>query len=127
VAAVPDGHPDRAEYLYSLGSALQARYRHTGEQDVLAEARAALARAAQSTTGTISTRIAAGRQQARADMLAGDSQAALAAMETAVQLLPLLASRIMRREDREYHLAEAAGIGSKAQLQLCLLIDQNEP
>src|ERR1039457_2389190 len=82
--------------------------------ETLSEARRVLACAAGSATAPVSTRVGAGRAQARAETLAGDDQSALAAMEAAVGLLPRIASQELRRQDREYRLGEVAGISAQA-------------
>jgi hypothetical protein len=114
VDGTADTHPDRPYYLLGLGIAVHAGYDRDGSAEALAEERELLAEAMDSPVAAVSVRITAGRAKSRADAAAADPEAALAAMDTVVGLLPLAAARTLRRADREYRLGEAAGIGAQA-------------
>jgi tetratricopeptide (TPR) repeat protein len=113
-AVASDELPDQALLLSNLGITLYMLAIHTDDEEVLAQARATLARAAGHLTGAVRNRITAGRAQARADIHADDACSAVAAMEGVVSLMPLLAAGDLRRVDREYRLGEVAGIGAQA-------------
>jgi tetratricopeptide (TPR) repeat protein len=114
VALAPDDDPGHAALLSTLGAALHAEFERTGDLEALAQEQEVLGRAAASPVGPVRVRVRAARRREIADRAAGDDRAALAAMETAVGLLPLLAGRALRRADREHALGEVAGIGAQA-------------
>jgi len=114
VAAAHEGHPSLAGYQVLLGLALLDSARHTGNREQLSQARAVAADAAQSPAAAVSHRILACRLQAEADAEAGEHLSALAALEGLVGLLPLAASRELRRADREYQLGDLQGMAGHA-------------
>ena len=114
VAATGDDHPDRAARLAALGRSLITLHEQTGDPGALSRARAVLAQAAGPAAAPVAIRIRAGRAKARAETLAGDASAALAAMEDVVRLLPMMASRELRASDRHYQLGLGTGIGAQA-------------
>jgi CHAT domain-containing protein len=113
VAMTPDEHPDLSMFLLTLGMSLLSAFERAGDTAALAQAREALARAAALPAAPVQMRIEAGQTRARADSLAGDHLAAMAAMEAVIGLLPRLAPRELRRADREHRLGEVAGIGAQ--------------
>jgi hypothetical protein len=114
VTAAPVGHPERATVESTLGFSLYTLYLRTGDGDVLAEARELLAAAVSAPSARVGIRILAGRRLARTEIAAGKPQAALAAMETVISLLPILASRNLHSRDRQHRLGEVSGIGTQA-------------
>lgn len=114
VAAAHEGHPALAGYQVILGLALLNSARQTGNREELSHARAVAAEAAQSPAAAVRHRILAWRLQAQADAEAGEHLSALAALECLVGLLPLAASRELRRADREYQLGDLQGIAGHA-------------
>ena len=119
-AATPPDHPAWARNQALHGAALTALAERTGDRQVLREARAALASLTRAEATGPMTRIMALRLRAHADSLDGDHQSALAAAEAAVDLLPQVIPRELRRQDREFRLGEMAGIG--AQAAICALL-----
>jgi tetratricopeptide (TPR) repeat protein len=113
VAATPTDHPNQAGHLSNLGIALQVLFERTGELAALTEAREAFADAATSPTASIAQRITTGRRLGNAAMLAGEPEAALAAFEAAVELVPQMAPRALSRPDREHGLGQLAGLASE--------------
>ncbi|MEV7011144.1 CHAT domain-containing protein [Streptosporangium sp. NPDC051022] len=114
VALSDDTWPELCDRLLLLGSALRNLFERSGDRETLTEARELFARAAALRTAAVSDRIAAGHLKAETDTLAGDDAAALSAMEEVVRMLPLMASRDLRRKDREHRLGEMAGIAGRA-------------
>lgn len=100
-------------FLSNLGLALQDLFGRTGELAALTEAREAFADVAASPTASIAVRITGGRGLGNAAMLAGESEAALAAFEAAVELVPQMAPRALSRPDREHGLGQLAGLASE--------------
>jgi tetratricopeptide (TPR) repeat protein len=112
--ATGDDHPDQAARLVALGDSLITLHERTGVQEALPQARAVLTQAAGSAVAPVAIRIWAGRTKARADTLAGDVAAALAAMQDVVRLLPMMASRELHISDRHHQLGREVGIGAQA-------------
>jgi tetratricopeptide (TPR) repeat protein len=110
----PDGHPELSERLAALGTALRRSYERTGDPAELAEARTVLDRAMRLSTATVVARVRAGSAKAAADALGQDYLPALAAMESVLDLLPMVAAKDLRRADREHRLGEVAGIAERA-------------
>lgn len=113
VAAAPTDHPDRAMHLINLGLALQLLFERTGELAVLTEVQEIFADAAALPVAGVWVRIIASRRLGDAYMSAGQPQAALAALEAVVELVPQLAPRALARPDREYGLSRLAGLGAE--------------
>lgn len=114
VALTPEGTRDRAVYSGKLGLALIRRFERTGDRQALSDAQAVLASGAKSDEADAAVRVMARRLQARAEMLAGDPKSAWTVMREVLRLLPDVAPRDLRRQDREYRLAEVSGIGAQA-------------
>lgn len=79
---------------------------------MLTEAREALAEATASPLAPVLIRIVAGRGLGNACMAGDDPQAALAAFEEVVQLLPQVAPSALARADREYGLSRVVGLAA---------------
>ncbi|MFI5907505.1 CHAT domain-containing protein [Dactylosporangium sp. NPDC051541] len=114
VAAVAPDHAERPGHLVHLGSVLISGFEQSGDPAALAEAREVLEESAALAVATVTDRIAALRRRARADLHAGHPDAALAAMETVVALLPQVAPAELYRADRAHRLGAEAGVGSAA-------------
>lgn len=115
LAAAPIGHPDRAVYLDSLGNALQATHENHQDPAVLSEALDCFRKASHILTAPVNMRIQALRQFAA---LAGTERSyareGLAAIESAVLLLPQTSPRTLAHEDREYQVGQHALMASAA-------------
>ncbi|MFG2332463.1 CHAT domain-containing protein [Streptomyces sp. NPDC048604] len=120
-AAVPEQHPDRAEFLLSL-AAVRAADRREARADgdtkraaaAAAEAEEAYRQAAGITAARPAARLDAAARAGNWAMERGDAEAALAAYETAVALLPLVAPHELARRDRQYTLVHTAGLAPTA-------------
>ncbi|WP_406729445.1 CHAT domain-containing protein [Streptomyces sp. GD-15H] len=111
VAAAAAGTTARATALLSLVRALAQR---SADSDVLREMRRCCAELEASAT-TSRNRVIAHLYLGRAAMSAWlEAEAALAAYEKAVAWLPEIAPRQLLRPDREYGLAELAGLPAEA-------------
>jgi tetratricopeptide (TPR) repeat protein len=113
VAAAPADHIDRAKCLSNLGGTLLRLFERTGELSVLTEASEAFTDAAASPVAPMATRISACRRLGGIAMEAGAPEAALAAFEAAVELLPQVAPRALALSDREYGLGRMVGLASE--------------
>ena len=115
VAATPADHPDRAMHLNNLGAALRALYERNGAASALVEAGWCFTRAAENASATARRRIGAYRAVAGLRVDAGGSpQEALAALESAVELLPQVTPRALVRADREHSLGRLASLAGEA-------------
>ncbi len=122
-------HPNRAVYLSNLAGALQDRLKHVGAQADqvgaqadLDEAITTLAQAAEVVSGAPLVRIRAA--QGAASLAAGtDTRCAADLLETAVRLLPQMATRRIDRGEQQYALGEFAGLAGDA-TALTLLADE---
>jgi HEAT repeat protein len=116
-AGVADGSgapSDDGNAMANLGVTLLTLAERTGDPAALHESREMLARAIASPTMSATRLMSAHRAKARADALAGDHEASLASLESAVDLLPLTAPRELARLDREHRLEQVVGIGGQA-------------
>ncbi|MEW2812176.1 CHAT domain-containing protein [Streptomyces massasporeus] len=118
-AAVPEQHPDRVEFLLTLGVVRAVDHREAraaGDTEHAAEAAAeaeeAFRQAAAITTARPAARLAAAARAGNWAMDRGDAEAALDAFGTAVGLLPLIAPHELTRRDRQFTLRETAGLAS---------------
>jgi CHAT domain/Tetratricopeptide repeat len=117
VAATPEDHPDRARYLSGLGRSLQLLFEHTERADLHAEAGECHFQAANNQNATTLVRVQAyGKFAALLGSEPGEAARALAAVESAVALLPRLAPGELARGDREYQVGRLGQIGSFAAL-----------
>jgi CHAT domain-containing protein/tetratricopeptide (TPR) repeat protein len=116
-ASTPPGHPGWARNQLLYGTSLLSAAEEFGDRQALRLAQHALRSAAEALAAGaegVATRIMTGRALALAYWLDADHDAALAAIEEAVRLLPRVAPRHLRRQDREYRLGEMAGLGAEA-------------
>jgi tetratricopeptide (TPR) repeat protein len=114
VEGTPRGDPLTASYLADLGTALLARSRSSGSATDRVEALRALRSAAEAETSPARVRVGAARRWGNLAAEDGDLDEALAGMEAAVHLLPLLAWRGISRADQERFLSEMTGLASDA-------------
>lgn len=113
LAGVDGDGPATATYLSGLGRALALRHRRVGTEADLGLAVAAYTRAARIESAAPSIRLRAARA-AGVLVAPRDPAAAASLLETAVGLVPRIASRHLGRHDQEYALRELAGLGSDA-------------
>ncbi|MFJ3085991.1 CHAT domain-containing protein [Streptomyces sp. NPDC086838] len=98
-------HPDRAEFLYNLGHALEIQAERSDSSDLLDEALRCYREAGGSRTATAFLRISGHRRSAIvAARVPHRSPAGLQAIEEAVQLLETFAPRSLVRPDRQHQL-----------------------
>ncbi|MGW3645629.1 CHAT domain-containing protein [Streptomyces sp. NPDC000878] len=114
VEATPDSDPRRSAHFINLAAALVARFRHTGDPQDRADAERLLGTAAEATVSPAAVRVQAAREAGALALERGDTEAALAFLEQAVLLMPLLAWRGIPRADQERRLTELAGVASVA-------------
>ncbi|MFJ8588886.1 CHAT domain-containing protein [Streptomyces sp. NPDC093595] len=112
--ATPAGHPARTRRLIRIGTALRARHEHTRDPADLAAAAEAFGVAAGEEQCPASERLDAAREWGRAWADQGRFDLALEGFTLAVDLLPSLAPRRLLRDDQEFRLGRAAGLGAEA-------------
>jgi hypothetical protein len=114
VVASMDGEgPATATYLANLGRALTQRHRGLGAETDLERAVDALTRAASIASAPPSVRLQAARGAAVL-IARRNPTAAASLLESAVVLVPRIASRHLGRHDQEFTLRESAGLGCDA-------------
>ena len=101
-------------YRFELASTLWTLSYRGHDESVLPEAHEHFAAVADSDAASPGLRLSAARVLARIHTALGDHQAALERMEAVVRLLPLAASRGLRRHDREHALKGATAASSQA-------------
>ncbi|SFW85752.1 CHAT domain-containing protein [Amycolatopsis australiensis] len=114
VTLLADDHPTRCVALTSLGRTHLARHRAGRDPAQLDQALELLSAAAAMPTAPAEARILAARQCGDAALGAGKAEAALAALTTAVEQLPLVSGRQLSRPDQELQLARHHGLASDA-------------
>ncbi|MFI6528906.1 CHAT domain-containing protein [Streptomyces uncialis] len=114
VRVTPQGHSRRAARLATLGSALLLLHERTRAATDLAEAVDALRAGALDPSGAPSTRLDAARNWGRACLALGRPDQALEAFTMAVDLLPAVSPRHLVRDDQEFGLGQAVGLGAEA-------------
>src|SRR5262249_402150 len=112
VAAAATNDPSRAGYLANLASSLEMLFTRTHEQWARSEACEALPEASPLPTAPIEMRIESGRRLGGTEMSTGTPQAALAALETVIGLLPQIAPRALSRAERRHSLGRLVGLAS---------------
>ncbi|MFI5938927.1 CHAT domain-containing protein [Streptomyces uncialis] len=114
VRVTPQGHSRRAARLATLGSALLLLHERTRAATDLAEAVDALRAGALDPSGAPSTRLDAARNWGRACLALGRPDQALEAFTMAVDLLPAVSPRHLVRDEQEFGLGQAVGLGAEA-------------
>ncbi|KAL8364968.1 hypothetical protein RB595_003992 [Gaeumannomyces hyphopodioides] len=114
VDATPQNHPDRAGRLNSLGNRLGRRFERTGSIDDLSRALSSYKEGWSCRTAPPSSRIRSARQAARilASQRNWDKSSQL--LQEAVELLPTVSPRSLNHTDKQYMLADSAGLASMA-------------
>ncbi|WP_039947459.1 CHAT domain-containing protein [Streptomyces sp. NRRL S-118] len=112
--ATPPGHPARTRRLIRLGAALRARHERTRDPADLAAAAEAFDVAAREEQCPAPERLDAAREWGRAWADQGRFDLALEGFTLAVDLLPSLAPRRLLRDDQEFRLGRAVGLGAEA-------------
>ncbi|CAL9418735.1 CHAT domain-containing protein [Streptomyces sp. enrichment culture] len=114
VDRLPEADPSRPLRLMELGVALGERFARRGDEADRRDACAAFARAARSPVLPPVTRCLAAREGAALQAGAGNWTGAAEAYRLAVDLLPGVAVRDLRRDDQEFHLTSFARLASDA-------------
>ncbi|MEV4015683.1 CHAT domain-containing protein [Nonomuraea angiospora] len=113
VETAPLDHPERVTYLLNLGQTLRSRFDVSGDQSDIDGARSIFESAATLSSARPTERILAARAAVEL-MAATDPGRAADLLETAVRLLPEVASRRLGRGDQQYALGELAGLTGDA-------------
>ncbi len=115
VAAALPGHPDRAAHLVNLGGRLRRAFDRSGDPAAMTEAVSTLTEAAEDDAAPTWTRIDAGRLLGTVpDEQFLSAHDRLAAIESAVDLLPRVSSRVLARDDRQHAAGRLASLAGEA-------------
>ena len=114
VESTPDGHPDRAMYLNNLGNALQRRFERTGSMDDLDRAIMTREQAFKSDTAPPSIRLKAASSCSDLLISQKNYNRAKSILQAAVQLLPTISPRQLKRSDQQFNISQFANITSRA-------------
>ncbi|WP_335984021.1 CHAT domain-containing tetratricopeptide repeat protein [Streptomyces sp. CA2R106] len=114
VGLLPAGHGHLPAVRANLGLSLAALGTLRGDARTAHEAEDLFAQAAQDTGASTVMRIWAHRERARLAAARAGHDAAMAAVEAAVALLPRLAGRRLERADREHALGRVSGLAAQA-------------
>lgn len=114
VAVTAPDHFTRAASLNSLGYALTRWFDRTDDHSALQEAIDCFAMVGTVPSAPVSERVRTAHAAAELALRAGDHERALRLVGTAVDLLPILADRQLRRADREHQMTGTAGLASTA-------------
>ena len=119
VESVPDGHPDRATCLNNLGIALQRRFERTGSMEDLERAIVTKEQAFKSDTAPPFVRLKAASSCSDLLISQKNYNRAKAILQAAVQLLPTVSPRQLKRGDQQFNISQFSNITSRA-VSLCL-------
>ncbi|MFI9150634.1 CHAT domain-containing protein [Streptomyces sp. NPDC053367] len=115
IATTPEDHPSHASFLSNLGHALRALAERNQDRALSAEALDVFRSAGRNTAAEALVRIQALREVA---LLAGATPAgtaeALAAVETAIALLPRLSPRTLARDDQRHQVRRLESLAAVA-------------
>ncbi|MGW4395967.1 CHAT domain-containing protein [Amycolatopsis nivea] len=114
VAAIPADHPVRLESVGELGLTLQALAAVRSDRDLLKEARACSQEIADSTIVPLDMRVQSSMRLAAISERLEDGDAALAAIERAVELAEVLTQYGVTKADRAHRLGELADLPGQA-------------
>jgi len=114
VESAPVDHPDHAAWLNNLGLALQRRFKRTGSTDDLDRAIMTKEQAIESDIASPFIRLDAARSCA--DLLISQRcyTRAKSVLQAAVQLLPRVSPRQLKRSDQQYNISQFANLTSRA-------------
>ena len=125
VESTPVDHPNRAIYLNNLGIALQSRFERTGSMDDLDRAITTNEQAVKSDIAPPSIRLKAASSCSDLLISQRNYSRAKSILEAAVQLLPTVSPRQLKRSDQQFNISQFANITSRA-VSLSLA-DTDEP
>ncbi|MER7199909.1 MULTISPECIES: CHAT domain-containing protein [unclassified Streptomyces] len=107
VRLAENDHPRRAEFLFNLGHALEAKAEQSDSSELLDEALHCYREAGGSQTATAFLRISGHRRSAKVSArIPHQARSGLQAIEDAIQLLETFAPRSLVRPDRQYQLSQ---------------------
>ena len=113
VTSSPNDHPNLGAMLSNLGNLLQRRFEQLGLTDDLDRAVMMMEQAVELDTAPSSFRIRAA--DSASQLLIGRNwERAKAILKVAVDLLPTISPRILNQRDRQYNIAQFAGITCRA-------------
>ncbi|MFF7653244.1 CHAT domain-containing protein [Streptomyces sp. NPDC007983] len=112
--AFPQAEPQRARQLFMLGQALAALHQASGDPGTLTEALDAYLAAATPSGAAPTVRVEAGLHAGRLAMAKGRTEQALKGYAKAVELLPLLVTQFLGRNDAEHWLTRYDGLAASA-------------
>ena len=125
IKSTPDGHPVRATMLGNLGVALQSRFEGTGSIEDLERIIATYEQAFKSDTAPPSVRLKTASFCSNLLISQKLYSRAKAILRAAVQLLPKISPRQLKRGDQQFNISQFANITSCA-VSLCLA-DAEDP
>ncbi len=114
IDTLPADHPGLPRYQANLGSALRARYRHSGSPTDSTAAAAILTAVMRSGMANPWLRVHAGRAASQLAAANSDLHQAAALLGEAVLLLPQVAPWGLNRADQQQLISEFAGLTSEA-------------
>lgn len=109
VASTPESHPSLSIRINNLGIILQCRYERTRSPEDLECAMIAYEKAVTNTAGPTYARLVAANT-ASALVIGYDLRRAKSLLETALHLLPLLGSRLLKQGDRQHWVSQFNGM-----------------
>ncbi|KXG51529.1 Tetratricopeptide-like helical [Penicillium griseofulvum] len=121
----PEDHPDLAPWLNNLAIYLSIRYEHTHQQNDKAAALKHFSQSLDSNNATPRHRIEAARRAIDLLVPDGDFDRAQLLAGKALDLLPLVCSRYLSREDQQYAIQQMSGLAADA--SSLLLRTDNDP
>ena len=114
IRVTPHDHPDRASYLNNLGISLSSRYQRTGALEDLEEAKALYIAAAEMDSALPLVRIESAQKAGLLAAAMSEWAQAGSILQVAVELLPRISPRSLRRDDQQYALSRLPGLSSLA-------------
>ncbi|RPA99746.1 TPR-like protein, partial [Choiromyces venosus 120613-1] len=114
LAATPHDHPDRAMFCNNLGASLESRLSALHPIDEFNECVRLYSEAWRCLTSPPSNRIHAALQHARLLNLSGNFQESSVILEDAVNLIPNMNLRFLKRDDQQHKLSELSGLATTA-------------
>ncbi|VUC23431.1 unnamed protein product [Clonostachys rosea] len=112
-AAIPKDHPDRPGYLNNRGHKLERRYEQTRSPDDLKEACDSFIEAWDTPSAIPFHRIRSASHGIRLLVLRGKVKTAAKVGKGAVDLLPLVNTKLLDRNDQQYVVSTFAGIAAE--------------